>query len=204
MQRSEHVDPGIAAVEAEGAYLERMLGETQIWPEITIPGWSEPVRIRPLGRGTEQDCHVQAARWVKGSGLDIDQGVGKELYGERAAALILYRALVTIDSDASKPKAAKPLSESFERFIDHPSISDIFLSFAWDEYESVKRRCSPYIEDLPVAVRAELVAELKKNPAGMSFSSLPRNWLEDCLRFTGVLLQSSTGSKSSTTSSSSE
>jgi len=210
MQKSEYVEPGIAAVEADGSYLERMLTETQIWPEITIPGWAEPVRIRPLGRGVEQQCHAKAARWVKGLGFSIDKpkdtenAPGHEMYGERAAALILYEALVTADSNPNNPRAAKPLAETFEVFINHPSISDTFLSYAWDEYENAKRACSPYIEDLPVAVRAEIVEGLKKNPTGMSFSELPRNWLEDCLRFTGTLLAASTGSKSSTTSSSSE
>lgn len=204
MQRSEIVDPGIAAVEAEGSYLERMLNQTQIWPEIQVPGWEERVRIRPLGRGVEQECHIDAARWVKAKGLDPDTGNGKELYGERAAALILYRALVTFDSDPAKPSAAKPLSESFDKFINHPSISDIFISFAWDEYERVKTQCSPYIEDLPVKARAEIVAELKKNPNGTSLSHLPRGWLESCLRSMAEQLVTSTGSTSSTTSSSSE
>ena len=213
MQRSEKVDPGVAAVEAEGSYLERMLDQTQLWPMVEIPGWDEQVRIRPLGRGVEQSCHAKAAQWVKAQGISPDpvsfiggegQGVGYQMYGERAAALILYQALVTADSDPANPKAAKPLAESFDRFLDHPSISDIFLQFAWNEYERVKQQCSPYLDDIPVGRREALIAELKKNPHAVDLSALPRNWLETCLRTTGSLLAQSTGSNSSTTSSSSD
>jgi len=171
---------GEAAVEMDGAtFLDRMIEGTPFWPKRTIPGWPGEVRIRPLGRGLEQACHVAALKWAKREGIDPDQGAGKELYEERAAQLILYEALVTGDSDPAHPEAAKPLARDVDEFINHPALTDAVITFFWREYNDVKMRCSPDIEDLSEELINELVAEIKKNQCRTLVELLPRRHVED-------------------------
>ena len=69
--------PGEAAVEMDGAtFLDRMIEGKPYWPKRQIPGWPGEVRIRPLSRGAEQECHVRAMAWANDQGLDTSARIG--------------------------------------------------------------------------------------------------------------------------------
>jgi len=197
---------GEAALEEEGAYLDRMLDGRLIWPKREIPGWPEAIRIRPLGRGVEQQHQIAALKWAGRQGIDTAQAPGKDIFEERAAVLILYQALITSDSvppcDQYPDGLIKPLAKDFDSFYNHPNVSDVFIGLAWQEYEDVKRAVSPWIEDLPDRVIDEIVAEIKKNPHTTALERFTRPWLETLVRSLVSRSCESTGSSPDTSSSS--
>jgi hypothetical protein len=45
---TEYLNPGRMEQDIEGTYLDNMLRGKPLWPEHTVPGWKEPIRIRIL------------------------------------------------------------------------------------------------------------------------------------------------------------
>jgi hypothetical protein len=161
-----------------GSYLDQMLKGKAIWPKRTLPGWPNPIRIRPLGRGTELECHGKAQSYVTHKGLDLSIEANKNLADELSALMILYEAIVTVDSTIEN---VERIASSFEQFQEHPALNDSAITFLWKEYEDIKGRLSPSFDNLPQEVQLELLAELKKNPTPTSMEHLPRRWIEALL-----------------------
>jgi len=158
-------------VEEEGSYLDRMLdGNAPIWPMIELPGWDEPVRIRPLGRGIELKCHADAQAALTARNLDLRIPANRSLADEDAAMRILFEAVVTYDS---APDNVKRLASTYDDFASHPCITDKTIEDLWDEYDRVKVSVSPTKGDLSPERKAQLIEELKKNPYSTSTARMP-------------------------------
>jgi len=193
MDKPRMGDPGYAAVVMEGSLFERMLDGEPLWPEVELPGWDEPIRIRPLSRAQELACHARAQKFVASSlGLDLNVKTNQDIADEYASLYILYEALVTADST---PNLVKQLHESFQKFVDSPILTDVTRDLLFREYTQAKLRQSAQLETLPDNVRDELIVELKKNPQSTSLDRLPQSWQVQLIRFMASQQDDSTGSK---------
>ncbi len=181
---------------AQESYIDRMIRGKPIWPTRKIEGW-EPFRIRPLGYDEEARCHAEARRHLEEE-LKIDPSRFEDLANNEATVRILYKALITEDSDPDKPRLAKPLARDLDSWKAFPLLTDLNIALLWQEYVDVKLQLSTTFEAVPAEIREKILDMLKKNPNATPHEHWPRAWLMDLIGFLASQASSSTGSNSST------
>lgn len=195
---TEFLNPGGMELDVEGSYLDRMLKGKQAWPQYSVPGWPEPIRIRVLSQGDENICHAEAVQYVQ-KNLMLDPVKNEQLVGSDAAIRIIYEATVTKDST---PEKIKHLAVDYESFRDSPVMTEDVVELLWKAYKDTKLTFSPRLSQLSTETMHKYKADLKKNPASIVTERWPRAWLMDLIDFLVSQESSSTGSSANTTSSS--